>query len=159
MPEKSEVTFLLFLFGLALCDSLLLGTVNAQVFFMSEAKASQERCEAIQSEDGSSFDWSYVEHDSYFEVCLKQLAETLETPEKMARWLRSEGFIDVSPHARGEDVYLNAQWREKDICRRVPLIDNMSFLNRWFTNGSAYRVQVYYEDEEVRWTSAHYAVL
>lgn len=157
--NKKWVVFGGILLAIFLSQPFISKTKRSTEIFFFEIEHVPNGCEAIQSSDVSSFDWDYIDSDYYFEVCLRELAIMLGTPERMAKWLRSEGFSRVSPYERNDRVYLNAAWVEEDAGRRVPLVDNMSFLYRWYTSDTPYRIQVRYGNDGSISTSANHPVL
>ncbi len=115
-----------------------------------------------QELDYTRFDWSSVRNDDHAMVCVYRIAQQLQTPEAMAEWFKSFGFVYITVWQSGfsnKSIVLDAGILFKD---RWPLYPGWfsfsrytkSFLAhsygvqvRWYSDGQLGSVQIGYTYE------------
>ncbi|MGM0509419.1 MAG: hypothetical protein ACQERZ_09740 [Fusobacteriota bacterium] len=125
-----------------------------------EKNKESPSCQAIKKPDGSDFNWDTVNSKEEFKDCLIELAKNLQSPERMADWLRKQGFSDVNPHTSSTGrVYLNANWDVEQTGKLMPFKQDLRFIQAWLLGSTTYIIQIRYDDGDNVDASAHHNII
>jgi hypothetical protein len=132
-------------------------------FFLSSKTVSESievgimssSCPAIKDSSGTDFDWDAVTSNEMFEVCLLELAKNLRSGERMADWLRHQGFYEVSFYSIGipgkELVW--GVWSLERSGSAMPFQPDWSIVRDWYMKRYTYTVAIEYLDGNPQDTS------
>ena len=106
-----------------------------------------ETCAALNAPDGADFNWDAIESSEMLEACLLELATNVASVDRMARWLREQGFFDVgSGSTVSGQLLLEAHWNIQQSGSDMPFEPNWPFWVRWLNRSNTYDVSVTYRD-------------
>ena len=130
--------------GVSISASIITSVMAADTQ-MVESVSSQ--CPALETSNGSSFNWSQVRTNEIMEDCLSDLARGLGGTDEMRSWLEDQGFFGIKSYSVSDQrVLVQGYWNEKMSGSRMPFDHDWPFWISWLNRDNTYEVSVAYKN-------------